>query len=175
MAHFDEIMTIILKSLMKLKDTEKTHGKFLKMTRIKILKITPLKKVVIRNTEITDNVEIVKAFNGHYASAGEKLAAQIENISINPVDDINKADTKFNFKSIEVCQIIRIIKQLANWKAVGIHSISNESLKERAELIAPSLCAIFSRAIYTQTYPFDLNISEVSAIFNPKQAGPFRI
>ena len=65
---------------------------------------------VIWNTEITDNNEIVEAVNEHFASIGEKLAAQIENISINPVDAINKADTKFKFKSIEVCQIIKIIK-----------------------------------------------------------------
>ena len=38
-------------------------------------------------------------------------------------------------------------------------------MKEGAELIAPSLCAIFSCAIYTQTYPSDLNIAKVSAIF----------
>ena len=72
--------------------------------------------MVIRNTEITDNNEIVEAFNEHFVSIGEKLAAQIENISINPVDAINKADTKFKFKSIEVCQIIKIIKKLANGK-----------------------------------------------------------
>ena len=124
-----------------------------------------IKKVVIRNTEITDNNEIVEAFNEHFASIGEKLAAQIENISINPVDAINKADTKFKFKSIEVCQIIKIIKKLANGKAVGIHSLPNRSLKEGVELIAPSLCAIFNRAICTQTYPSDLNIAKVSAIF----------
>ena len=64
-----------------------------------------IEKVVIRNTEITDNIEIVKAFNEHFASVREKLAAQIENISINPVDAIDKADTKFKFKSIEVCQM----------------------------------------------------------------------
>ena len=38
-------------------------------------------------------------------------------------------------------------------------------MKEGVELIAPSLCAIFNRAIYTQTYPSDLNIAKVSAIF----------
>ena len=38
-------------------------------------------------------------------------------------------------------------------------------MKEGVEQIATSLCAIFSRAIYTQTYPSDLNIAKVSAIF----------
>ena len=38
-------------------------------------------------------------------------------------------------------------------------------MKEGVELIAPSLCAIFNRAICTQTYPSDLNIAKVSAIF----------
>ena len=38
-------------------------------------------------------------------------------------------------------------------------------MKEGIELIAPSLCAIFNRTIYTQTYAPDLNIAKVSAIF----------
>ena len=48
------------------------------------IKANSIEKVVIRNIEITDNNEIVQ----HFASIGEKLAAQIENISINPVDAI---------------------------------------------------------------------------------------
>ena len=67
--------------------------------------------MVIRNTEITDNAEIIEAFNKHFATVGEKLAAQIENISINHVDSIDKADAKFEFRSTEVCQIIKIIKK----------------------------------------------------------------
>ena len=144
-------------------DTKKTC-KILKNAMNQDIKANSIEKVVIRNTEITDNNEIVEAFNEHFASIGEKLAAQIENISINPVDAINKADTKFKFKSIEVCHIIKIIKKLANGKAVGIHSLPNRPLKEGVELIAP-LCAIFNRAIYTRTYPSDLNIAKVSAIF----------
>ena len=103
--------------------------------------------MVIRNTEIADNVEIIEAFNEHFASVGEKLAAQIEHISINPVDAINKAHTKFIFKSIEVCQIIKIIEKLVNGEAVAISSLPNRSLKEGVEIIAPSLCALFSRVI----------------------------
>ena len=112
-----------------------------------------------------ENVEIVEALNEHFASAGERVAAQIENISINLVDAINKANTKFKFKSIEVCQISKIIKKMVNGKTVGIHSLPKRSLKEGVDLIASSLCAIFNRAIYTKTYPSDLNIAKVSALY----------
>ena len=137
------------------------------------IKANSIEKVVIRNTGKTDNAEIVEAFNEDFASVGQKLAAQIENISNNPVDAINKADTKFKFKSTEICQVIKIIKKLANRKAVGIHSLPNRSLKEGVELLAPSLCAIFNRAIYTQTYPSDLNIAKVSAIFKSGEKEDF--
>ena len=143
----------------------KKTWKILKNAMNQNIKANSIEKVVIRNTEITDNADIVETFNWHFASVGEKLAAQIETIRINPVDAINKADSKFKFESIEVCQIIKITKKLANEKAAGIHSLPNRSLKERVELIAPSLCAIFNRAIYAQTYPSDLNIAKVSAIF----------
>ena len=157
------------KKLDETKGDMKKTWKILKNAMNQNIKANSIEKVVIRNTEITGNAEIVEAFNEHFASVGEKLAAQIENISINPVDALNKADTKFKFKSIEVCQIIKIIKKLANGKAVGIYSLPNRSLKEGVELIAPSLCAIFNRAIYTQTYPSDLNIAKVSAIFKSEE------
>ena len=153
------------KKLDETKGDMKKTWKILKNAMNQDIKANSIEKVVIRNMEIADNNEIVEAFNEHFAAIGEKLAAQIENTSINPVDAINKANTKFKFKSIEVCQIITIIKKLANGKAVGTHSLPNRSLKEGVELIAPSLCAIFSCAVYTQTYPPDLNIVKVSAIF----------
>ena len=58
-----------------------------------------------------------------------------------------------------------VIKKLVNGKAVRIYSIPNRALKEGVELIAPSLCDAFNCAIYTKTYPADLNIAKVSAIF----------
>ena len=138
------------KKLDETKGDMKKTWKILKNAMNQDIKANSIEKVVIRNTEITDNNEIVEAFNEHFASIGETLAAQIENISINPVDAINKADTKFKFKSIEVCQIIKIIKSWLmgnSWNSL----LTYRSLKEGVELIAPSLCAIFSHAIYTQT------------------------
>ena len=38
-------------------------------------------------------------------------------------------------------------------------------MKEEVELIAPSLCDVFNCAVYTKTYPTDLNIAKVSVIF----------
>ena len=51
------------------------------------IKANSIEKVVIRNTEITDNVEAVEAFNEYFASVEEKLAAQIGNISIKVMGD----------------------------------------------------------------------------------------
>ena len=71
----------------------------------------------------------------------------------------------FRFKPIEVCQAVKVMKKFLNGKAVGIHSIPNRALKEGVKLIAPSLCDTFNCAIYTKTYPADLNIAKRSAIF----------
>ena len=153
------------KKLDETKGDMKKTWKILKIPLSQVIKAASIEKVVIRKTEITDNVGIVKPFNEHFASVGEKLAAQIENININPLDAIKKADTKFKFKSVKVYQIIKIIRKLADGKAAGIHFLPNRSLKEGVKLIAPSLCAIFSCAIYTQTCQSDLNITKVFSIF----------
>ena len=99
-----------IKKLDETKGDMKKTWKILKNAMNQNIKANSIEKVVIRNTEITANAETVEAFNEHFASVGEKLAAQIENMSINHVNAINKADTKSKFKSIEVCQIIKIIK-----------------------------------------------------------------
>ena len=74
------------KRLDETKGDMKKTWKILKNAMNQDIKANSIEKVVIRNTETTDNVEIVEAFNENFASFGEKLAAQIENISINPVD-----------------------------------------------------------------------------------------
>ena len=146
-------------------DMKKTCMKILKGDMNQPIKANPIEKFVFNDEELTDSIKIAGACNEHFASVGENLAAQIENLNIDPVDTIIKANTHFRFKLIEVCQAVKVIKKLVNGKAVGIHSIPNRTLKERVELIAPSLCNVCNCATYTKTYPTDLNIAEVSAIF----------
>ena len=70
------------KELDETKGDMKKTGKILKNAMNQNIKANSIEKAVIRNTEITDNAEIVEAFNEHFAFVGEKLAAQIENISL---------------------------------------------------------------------------------------------
>ena len=152
----------------KLKETKgdmKKTWKILKSAMYQPTKANPIEKLVFNGEELTDSIKIAGACNEHFASVGENLAAQIENLNIDSVDNIIKANTHFSFKPIEVCQAVKVIRKLVNGKAVGIHSIPNRALKEGVELIAPSLCDVFTCAIYTKTYPTDLNIAKVSAIF----------
>ena len=145
-------------------DMKKTW-KILKSAMNQPTEANPIEKLVFNDEELTDSIKTAGASNEHFASVGENLAAQIENLNIDPVDTIIKANTHFRFKPIEVCQAVKVIKKLVNGKAVGIHSIPNRASKEGVELIAPSLCDVFNCAIYTKTYPTDLNIANVSAIF----------
>ena len=73
------------KKLDETKGDMKKTWKILKNAMNQDIKAYCIEKVVIRNTEITDNNEIVEAVNEHFASIEEKLATQIENISINPL------------------------------------------------------------------------------------------
>ena len=127
-------------------------------------KANPIEKLVFNDEELTDSIKIAGACNEPFSSVGETLAAQIENLSIDLVDTIMKANTRFRFKPTEVCQTVKVIIKLVNSKAVGNHSVPNRALKEGVELIAPSLRDAFNCAIYSKTYPTDLNIAKVSVI-----------
>ena len=127
-------------------------------------KANPNEKLVFNDEELTDSIKIAGACNEYFASVGKNLAAQIENLNIDPVDAIIKANTHCRFKPTEVCQTVKVVNKLVNGKAVEIHSTRNRSLKEGAELIAPSLCDVFNCEICAKTYSTDLNIAKVFAI-----------
>ena len=152
----------------KLKETKgvmKKTWKILISAMNQPTKANPIEKLVVSDKKLTNSITIAGACNEHLVSVGENLAAQIKNLNVDPVDTMIKANTHFRFKRTEACQAVKVLKKLVNGKAVGIHSIPNRALKERVELIAPSLCDVFNCAIYTKTYATDLNIAKVSAIF----------
>ena len=71
-------------------------------------KANPIEKLVFNDEELTDSIKIAGVCNEHFASVGENLAAQIENLNIDSVDTIIKANTHFRFKPIEVCQAVKL-------------------------------------------------------------------
>ena len=92
-------------------DTKKTW-KILKSSINQATKANPIEKLVFNDEELTDSIKIAGACNEQFASVGENLAAQIENLNIDPVDTIIKANTNFRFKPIQVCQAVKVIKKL---------------------------------------------------------------
>ena len=111
----------------KLKETKgdmKKTWKILKSAMNQPTKANSIEKLVFNDEELTDSIKITGACNEHFASVGENLAAQIENLNIDHVDTIIKANTHFRFKAVKV------IRKLVNGKPVGIHSIPNRALKE---------------------------------------------
>ena len=128
-------------------------------------KTNTIQKVTYIDKEITDPSKIAEACNDHFASIGKKLAENIIETDSNPTQLLKQAKTKFKFECVQVDQVIKVMRNLANAKAVGVHSIPNRSLKEANEVIAPSLCDIFNYAIDTKTYPVDLNIAKTTPIF----------
>ena len=106
------------KKLEEYKGDMKKTWTILKSAMNQSTKAHAIEKLLFNDEELTDSIKIAGACNEHFASVGENLAAQIENLSIDPVDAIIKANTHFRFKPIEVCQIVKVVKKLGNGKAV---------------------------------------------------------
>ena len=81
-------------------------------------KANPIEKLVFNDEELTDSIKIAGAYNEHFASIGKNIAAQTENLNIDHVDTIRNANTNFRFMPIEVCQAVKVIKELVNGKTV---------------------------------------------------------
>ena len=80
----------------------KKTWKILKSAINQPTKANPIEKLVFSDEELTDSIKIARACNEYFASVGENLAAQIENLNIDPADTMIKANTHFRFKPTEV-------------------------------------------------------------------------
>ena len=95
----------------------KKTWKILKSAMNQPTRANPIEKLVFNGEELTDSIKIAGACNEHLASVGKNLAAQIENLNIDSVDNIIKANTHFRFKPTEVCQAVKVIKEICKWQS----------------------------------------------------------
>ena len=121
----------------------------------------------MEGTEPIDKKQIAEKCNEHFVLISQKLASDIENTDTHsPTAHIKPVKANFSFKPIKIPQVIRIIKKLSNNKATGIHGVPNNTLKETANIIGPSLTDIFNFSVSTKVFPDDLKIGKVAPVYN---------
>ena len=113
----------------------------------------------------TDKAKIPEVLNEHFVTIGERLAKQVHCSDTEPTVCVPKADSKFVFKTITNVQVLKILTELVNGKAIGSHRIPNKAIKSSATLITPALTYIFNISIKTRVFPWDFKLAKVTPVF----------
>ena len=124
-----------------------------------------VKSIKQDNTEITNPYDIANAFNTYFTTIGDNLANELPHSDINPISYLYPVNSSFSFAQINVETVIETLKAANSNKATGPDNIPARVLKIAAEILSPSLTAIFNRSLSMGIYPDDWKMARVLPIF----------
>lgn len=128
-----------------------------------------IRKILLNDNIIHDNVQISNAFNNHFCTVGKRLQEKFKNSNTNcdnyknylppsPIDSFFLAPVSEN-------DILNEIKKLNLRKACGPDDIPIKLLKLCPELFSKILVKIFNKSITDSVYPHQLKLAKVIALY----------
>ena len=78
---------------------------------------------------------------------------------------ISPVNSAFSFAEISLESVLKTLKSINSNKATGPDNIPNKTLKMAAEILSPSLSAIFNRSLSMRIYPDDWKMARVLSTF----------
>ena len=125
----------------------------------KILEIGTGEKV------ITSPIEIAEAFNHYFSTVGSNLTSDIPLTEYCPEYYLEPTHSIFSLKPPTVETVYNLLTKIDEKKSVGLDNIPNRLLKIAADVVAPSLTAIFTASINTEIFPQEWKESRVSPVY----------
>ena len=114
---------------------------------------------------ITSPTEISEAFNNYFSTVGSNLASDIALTEYGPEYYLEPTHSIFSLKTPTVDTVYKLLTKIDEKKSVGLDNIPNKLLKIAADVIAPSLTAIFTASINTGIFPQEWKESRVSPVY----------
>ena len=122
-------------------------------------------KAIKQGVTLTNSADIANTFNNYFTTIGDNLAKKIPCSDVNPVSYISPVNSAFSFAEISLESVLKSLKSINPNKATGPDNIPNKVLKMAAEILSPSLSAIFNRSLSMGIYPDDWKMARVLPIF----------
>ena len=128
-----------------------------------------ISEVIMNEHVVTSPADMAEAFN-------EIPLAQYE-----PSVYLNPTDKRFSLKPPTVDKVYNLLRTIDEKKSVGLDKIPNKLLKIAANVVAPSLTAIFTASICTGIFPQEWKASRVSPVYkngsrnNPSNYRPISV
>ena len=127
-------------------DPKKTWKLINELSSRKVHEPVNVKSIKQDDTEITNPYDIANAFNTYFTTIGDSLANELPHSDINPISYLYPVNSSFSFAQINVETVTETLKAANSNKATGPDNIPVRVLKIAAEILSPSLTAIFNRS-----------------------------
>ena len=124
-----------------------------------------VKAIKQEGVTLTNSADIANTFNNYFTTIGDNLANKISCSDVNPTSYISPVNSAFSFAEISLESVLKTLKSINPNKATGPDNIPNKVLKMAAEILSPSLSAIFNRSLSMGIYPDDWKMARVLPIF----------
>ena len=126
-----------------------------------------VREIKLDNSSINDPLELSSTFNDHFSSIGLKLINAIQQNGDTPsyLDYVMGTEHRFELKTTDCSTVFSLLSKLCKSKATGLDKISARLLRECADLVASSLCAIFNRSIVSGVFPTEWKSTKVIPLF----------
>ncbi len=150
-------------------DPKKTWRLINELSSRKVHKFANVKSIKQDDAEITHSYDIANAFNTYFTTIGDSVASELPNSDIDPISYINPTNSSFSITEINVEIVIEILKSVNPNKATGPDNIPGRILTIAAEILSPSLTAIFNRSLSMGIYPDDWKMARVLPIHKSEE------
>ena len=124
-----------------------------------------VKAIKQEGVKLTNSADITNTFNNYFTTIGDNLANKIPCSDVNPIFYTSPVNSAFSFAEISLESVLKTLKSINPNKASGPDNIPNKVLKMAAEILSPSLSAIFNRCLAMEIYPDDWKMARVLPIF----------
>ena len=124
-----------------------------------------VKAIKQEGVTLTNSADIANTFNNYFTTIGDNLAKKIPCSDVNPISYISPVNSAFSFAEVSLESVLKTLKSINPNKATGPDNIPNKVLKMAAEILSPSLSAIFNRSLSMGIYPDDWKMARVLPIF----------
>jgi len=126
-----------------------------------------VKEIKLDNNSISDPQELSSTFNDHFSSIGLKVITAIQKNGDTPsyLDYVKETEHRFELKTTDCLTIFSLVSKLCKSKATSLDKISARLLRECADQVASSLCAIFNRSIVSGVFPTEWKSTKVIPLF----------
>ncbi len=132
-------------------------------------KSTNVNELHINDSVVLDDKQIANTFNEYFVQTGPKLAAEVGDPTSQPTNGLDNDTSyfgqRFVFAQISQINVATSLRQLEVSKATGMDNMPAKILKMSADIIAPSLTAIFNLSLNSCTYVNAWKMARITPIF----------